>query len=59
MHDTIANIINCDEFTIEGNEYITDEKEYSPNWNNKSALDTAEAKIEVQKIENTRFNTNI
>ena len=58
MHDTIANIINCDHFKIEGVEYISEEKEYSPNWNFKSQLSIADSKIEVQKIDGTRFNTN-
>ena len=59
MHDTIANIINCDEFTIEGNEYITDEKEYTANYGPKGVDPVGESTIEVQKIENTRFNTNV
>jgi hypothetical protein len=59
MHDTIANIINCDQFTINGNEYITDEKEYTANYGPKGVDPVGESTIEVQKIENTRFNTNI
>ena len=59
MHDTIANIINCDEFTIEGNEYITDEKEYTANYGPKGVDPVGESTIEVQKIKNTRFNTNV
>ena len=59
MHDTIANIINCDVFTINGNEYITDEKEYTANYGPKGVDPVGESTIEVQKIENTRFNTNI
>lgn len=59
MHDTIANIINCDVFTINGNEYITDEKEYTANYGPKGVDPVGESTIEVQKIENTRFNTNV
>ena len=59
MHDTIANIINCDVFTINGNQYITDEKEYTANYGPKGVDPVGESTIEVQKIENTRFNTNI
>jgi len=59
MHDTIANIINCDQFTIEGNEYITDEKEYTANYGPKGVDPVGESTIEVQKIQNTRFNTNV
>lgn len=59
MHDTISNIINCDQFTIEGNEYITSEKEYAPNWNAKSQLDVTDSKVEVSKVDGTRFNTNV
>jgi hypothetical protein len=58
MHDTISNIISCDTFTIEGQEYVTDEKDYSPKWNAKSAIPVADAKIEVQKAIGTRFNNN-
>ena len=59
MHDTIANIISCDHFTIDGVEYISDEKDYQPNWGNKSAANVAESVIEVSKAEGTRFNTNV
>ena len=59
MHDTIANIINCDVFTINGNEYITDEKEYTANYGPKGVDPVGESTIEVQKIQNTRFNTNV
>jgi hypothetical protein len=59
MHDTIANIINCDRFLIEGNEYITEEKEYTANYGAKGVDPVGESTIEVQKIENTRFNTNV
>ena len=59
MHDTIANIINCDVFTINGNEYITDEKEYTANYGPKGVDPVGESTIEVQRIENTRFNTNV
>lgn len=59
MHDTIANIINCDEFTIDGNEYITEEKEYTANYGSKGVAAVAESTIEVIKIEGTRFNTNV
>jgi hypothetical protein len=59
MHDTIANIINCDVFTINGNQYITDEKEYTANYGPKGVDPVGESTIEVQKIDNTRFNTNV
>jgi len=58
MHDTITNIINCDSFQIEGNEYITDEKEYTANYGENGINPTAESTIEVQKVLGTRFNTN-
>lgn len=58
MHDVISNIISCDKFTIESQEYITDEKDYQPNWNTKSMVDIADSKIEVQRIDGTRFNNN-
>jgi len=58
MHDTIANIINCDRFTIDGVEYMTDEKEYTANYGAKGAATVGESTIEVQKVNGTRFNTN-
>ncbi len=58
MHDTIANIINCDSFQIEGNEYVTDEKEYTANYGENGINAVAESTIEVQKVDGTRFNTN-
>lgn len=58
MHDTIANMIECDRFTVQGQQYVTEEKDYSHNRNNKSLLDTSESKIEVIKYDGTRFNTN-
>ncbi len=58
MHDTIANIINCDSFQIEGNEYVTDEKEYTANYGENGINAVAESTIEVQKVLGTRFNTN-
>jgi hypothetical protein len=58
MHDTISNIISCDKFTVESQEYLTDEKDYQPTWNTKSMIDIADSKIEVQKIVGTRFNNN-
>lgn len=58
MHDTISNIISCDVFTVESQEYITDEKDYQPTWNTKSMIDIADSKIEVQKVIGTRFNNN-
>ncbi len=58
MHDTIGNIINCDSFQIEGNEYVTDEKEYTANYGENGINAVAESTIEVQKVDGTRFNTN-
>jgi len=58
MHDTIANMINCDSFQIEGNEYVTDEKEYTANYGENGINAVAESTIEVQKVDGTRFNTN-
>ncbi len=59
MFDTISNIVNCDRFVINDNEYITDEKEIDPDWGEKSVSPTAEILIEVQKVIGTRFNTNV
>lgn len=58
-HDTIANIINCDQFLINGNEYITDEKEYTANYGPKGANLTGESTIEVARYNGTRFNNNV
>ena len=59
MHDTISNIINCDQFLIDDVEYITDEKEYTANYGNKGVFPVGESTIEVSKVEGTRFNANI
>lgn len=59
MHDTISNIINCDQFLIDDIEYITDEKEYTANYGSKGVAPVAESTIEVQRISGTRFNTNV
>jgi len=59
MHDVIANIISSDHFTIDGVEYICDDKDYNPNWGAKSASNVAESTIEVSRATGTRFNTNV
>lgn len=59
MHDTIANIINCDTFKIDGFEYITDEKEYSANYGPKGVDTVGESTIEAGRIDGTRFNINV
>lgn len=58
MHDTIANIINCDRFLIEGNDYISEEKEYTADYGEKGTSSVGESTVEVSKVEGTRFNVN-
>jgi len=59
MHDTIANIINCDTFKIDDIQYITDEKEYSANYGPKGVDTIGESTIEAGRIDGTRFNINV
>ena len=59
MHDTIANIINCDTFKIDDIQYITDEKEYSANYGPKGVDTVGESTIEAGRIDGTRFNVNV
>lgn len=62
-HDCFRTMFKCDHLWIEDgyqllNEYISLDAEYTPEQDSKGRLKLTEAQVEVQKIDNTLFNTN-
>lgn len=62
-HDYIRTMLKCDILYIDDgytltNRYISLEAEYSPNHDPKGRLTLTDATVEVQKYDNTIFNTN-
>lgn len=62
-HDCFRTMFKCDHLWIEDgyqlqNEYISLDAEYAPEQDSKGRLKLTEAQVEVQKIDNTLFNTN-
>ena len=62
-HDYIRTMLKCDVLFIDTgytptNQYIHLEAEYSPNYDSKGLLKLTDAITEIQKVDNTIFNTN-
>lgn len=62
-HDWIRAALKCDVLFIESdypllNRYVCLDNEYVPQWERKSMPSTAEASVEIQRFDNTIFNTN-
>lgn len=62
-HDWIRAALKCDVLFIETdypllNRYVCLDNEYVPQWERKAMPSTAEASVEIQRFDNTIFNTN-
>jgi len=62
-HDYIRTMFKCDVLFIDNgytptNQYIHLEAEYSPNYDSKGLLKLTDCITELQKVDNTIFNTN-
>ena len=55
-HDTLRLQVNCDVFTIDGEEYYLPINDYDPIWETNGKSNTAQVQIEIQKKVNTLFN---